>query len=189
MVPYPVPVRRTDGELRKSCAHHERHCIIQRNSLHTRGRCFEIDQPVSDRTLRRSVVAVPKALLRQAIDEVARKRIETTYRDLCMKGYRVLAVAYAKVPAKDVYGTGDETGLMLAGFLTFSDPPLATAKSTVCALQQDGIQVKILTGDSRRGPHQADGGPCNQGKKLRVRNCKGSLGGRALSEGPDEREH
>jgi Mg2+-importing ATPase len=75
-------------------------------------------------------------------------RIENTYRDLCAKGYRSLAVAYAKVPAKDVYTANDETGLVLAGFLTFSDPPLPTAKSTLDALRRDGIQVKILTGDN-----------------------------------------
>src|SRR5689334_10386500 len=78
----------------------------------------------------------------------AQSRIENTYRDLCAKGYRSLAVAYAKVPAKDVYTASDETGMVLAGFLTFSDPPLPTAKSTLDALRQDGIQVKILTGDN-----------------------------------------
>ena len=83
-----------------------------------------------------------------AFDEVAHKHIETTYRDLCAKGYRVLAVAYKNVTAKDAYGPGDESGLVLAGFLTFSDPPLATAKSTLESLRQDGIQVKILTGDN-----------------------------------------
>lgn len=75
-------------------------------------------------------------------------RIENTYRDLCAKGYRSLAVAYAKVAVKAVYTASDETGLVLAGFLTFSDPPLATAKSTLEALRRDGIQVKILTGDN-----------------------------------------
>lgn len=75
-------------------------------------------------------------------------RIENTYRDLSAKGYRSLAVAYAKVPAKDVYTASDETGLVLAGFLTFSDPPLPTAKATLEALRRDGIQVKILTGDN-----------------------------------------
>ena len=75
-------------------------------------------------------------------------RIENTYRDLCAKGYRSLAVAYAHVPAKDVYTASDENGLVLAGFLAFSDPPLATAKSTLDALRRDGIQVKILTGDN-----------------------------------------
>jgi len=75
-------------------------------------------------------------------------RVENTYRDLCAKGYRSLAVAYAKVPAQNVYTAADETGMVLAGFLTFSDPPLATAKSTLDALRRDGIQVKILTGDN-----------------------------------------
>ena len=83
-----------------------------------------------------------------AIDEVAHARIEKTYRDLCGKGFRVLAVAYANVPSKQIYGAADETKLTLAGFLTFSDPALPTAKSTLAALRQDGIQVKILTGDN-----------------------------------------
>ena len=78
----------------------------------------------------------------------ARARIENTYRDLCAKGYRSLAVAYAKAPAKDVYTAADETGLVLAGFLSFTDPALPTAQSTLLALQRDGIQVKILTGDN-----------------------------------------
>ena len=83
-----------------------------------------------------------------ALDELARSHIETTFRGLCTKGFRVLAVAHATVSAKDAYGPADEAGLILAGFLTFSDPPLATAKSTLDALRQDGIQVKILTGDN-----------------------------------------
>ena len=78
----------------------------------------------------------------------SRAGIENTYRDLCAKGYRLLAVAYAKAPVKDVYTAGDEIGLVLAGFLSFSDPALPTAPSTLRALQRDGIQVKILTGDN-----------------------------------------
>jgi P-type Mg2+ transporter len=84
----------------------------------------------------------------QYLFDGSRERIENTYRDLCAKGYRSLGIAYARVPAKDVYTAGDETGLVLAGFLTFSDPPLPTAKSTLEALRQDGVQVKILTGDN-----------------------------------------
>jgi Mg2+-importing ATPase len=83
-----------------------------------------------------------------AIDEVARTRMESNFRGLCTKGYRALAVAYANVPSKPVYTATDETNLVLAGFLTFSDPPLPTAKSTIEALRTDGIQVKILTGDN-----------------------------------------
>lgn len=81
-------------------------------------------------------------------DEAARARSEKTYRDLCAQGFRMLAVAYAVVTAKEVYRANDERGLVLAGFLTFFDPPLATAKSTLHALKRDGIEVKILTGDN-----------------------------------------
>jgi len=81
-------------------------------------------------------------------DDIARARVDATYRDLCGRGYRVLAVAYANVASKDVYRSDDEAGLVLAGFLAFSDPPLPTAASTVRALQQDGIQIKILSGDN-----------------------------------------
>jgi len=83
-----------------------------------------------------------------ALDEASRSQIHTVYRDLCAKGYRVLAVAYTDVPAKALYSAGDEAKLVLAGFLTFSDPPLATAKATLEELRRDGIQVKILTGDN-----------------------------------------
>jgi Mg2+-importing ATPase len=83
-----------------------------------------------------------------ALDEAARPQIESTYRNLCAKGYRVLAVAYARIQPKAAYGASDEADLVLAGFLTFSDPPLATAQSTLRALRRDGIQVKILTGDN-----------------------------------------
>ena len=84
----------------------------------------------------------------RTVDEASHDRIVTTYRDLCTKGYRALAVAYANVSNKDVYGASDESNLVFAGILTFSDPPLTTAESTLRALKQDGIQVKILTGDN-----------------------------------------
>lgn len=83
-----------------------------------------------------------------AFDETAHTRVKTTYRALCAKGYRVLAVAYKKVESKDLYKATDETELTLAGFLTFSDPPLPTAESSLASLRRDGIQVKILTGDN-----------------------------------------
>jgi Mg2+-importing ATPase len=60
----------------------------------------------------------------------------------------MLAVAYAAVPVQDAYRAGDEKDLVLAGFLTFSDPPLESAKLALQDLSRDGIQVKILTGDN-----------------------------------------
>lgn len=84
----------------------------------------------------------------QPLDATSRARCEATYRELCAKGFRMLAVAYAAVPRQEVYRAGDEKDLVLAGFLTFSDPPLESAKLALQALSRDGIQVKILTGDN-----------------------------------------
>lgn len=84
----------------------------------------------------------------QPLDAASRARAEATYRELCARGFRLLAVAYAAVPQQDVYRAVDEKNLVLAGFLTFSDPPLETAKLALRALRRDGVQVKILTGDN-----------------------------------------
>jgi len=83
-----------------------------------------------------------------ALDSASRTRCEATYRELCAKGFRMLAVAYATVSPKEVYRATDEKDLVLAGFLTFFDPPLESAKQTLGALRSDGIEVKILTGDN-----------------------------------------
>lgn len=84
----------------------------------------------------------------QSLDANSLARCEATYRELCAKGFRILAVAYAPVSLKQVYRPDDEKGLVLAGFLTFSDPPLESAKLALLALKSDGVQVKILTGDN-----------------------------------------
>jgi Mg2+-importing ATPase len=83
-----------------------------------------------------------------ALDSASRTRCETTYRELCARGFRMLAVAYVAVSPQEVYRANDEQNLVLAGFLTFSDPPLESAKQTLSALKRDGIDVKILTGDN-----------------------------------------
>lgn len=84
----------------------------------------------------------------QPLDAASRAHAETTYRELCARGFRMLAVAAAAVPEQEVYRAGDEKDLVLIGFLTFSDPPLETAKLALQALKRDGVEVKILTGDN-----------------------------------------
>jgi Mg2+-importing ATPase len=84
----------------------------------------------------------------QPLDVASRSQAETTYRKLCAQGLRLLAVAYAVVPQQEAYRAADEKDLVLAGFLTFSDPPLESATLALRDLNRDGIQVKILTGDN-----------------------------------------
>jgi Mg2+-importing ATPase len=84
----------------------------------------------------------------QPLDAASRGRAEATYRELCARGFRMLAVAYSAPPQQDAYRADDEKDLVLVGFLTFSDPPLESAKLALRDLSRDGVQVKILTGDN-----------------------------------------
>ncbi len=70
------------------------------------------------------------------------------YQELSAQGYRVLAVAYRTLASQETSSKADEQGLVLLGLLTFADPPKADARQVLPALKNDGVQVKILTGDN-----------------------------------------
>jgi Mg2+-importing ATPase len=84
------------------------------------------------------------------IGEDAAKRIQQTSDALNSQGFRTLAVAYVEVPARQDYSVADERNLILAGFLSFSDAPLADAARVLASLKQDGVEVKIISGDNDR---------------------------------------
>lgn len=81
-------------------------------------------------------------------DAGARTQCTATYQQLSEQGFRVLAVAYRRMPIRESYSVADEKDMTLLGFLTFSDPPLEDAAEVVEALRRDGVEVKILTGDN-----------------------------------------
>ncbi|HZO82286.1 MAG TPA: magnesium-translocating P-type ATPase [Candidatus Binataceae bacterium] len=80
--------------------------------------------------------------------EDGRVRCRELYRELNAEGFRVLAVAWRPVAARAGFTAADETDLVLAGFLTFIDPPLEGVENSIAALRRDGVTVKILTGDN-----------------------------------------
>ena len=80
----------------------------------------------------------------------ATQRIRKTGDDLNNLGFRLLAVAYAPVPARLNYSVNDENNLVLAGFLSFNDPPLPDAAEVLASLKQDGVAVKVISGDNDR---------------------------------------
>jgi Mg2+-importing ATPase len=82
------------------------------------------------------------------MDADARSRCDKTYLDLCAAGFRVVGVAYRRVPVQDAYEISDERDLVLAGFVTFIDPPLDEAVGAIKSLQRDKVKIKILTGDN-----------------------------------------
>jgi Mg2+-importing ATPase len=81
-------------------------------------------------------------------DGEVRKKYINRYRDLSLQGYRVLAIAYRSIPQQNGYRKTDEQGLVLLGFLAFADPPKADVAQVLQDLKNDGVQVKIITGDN-----------------------------------------
>jgi len=83
------------------------------------------------------------------LDAAASAAIETRYRALEEDGMRVLGIAWRKVPRDHPHAVvSDETGLILAGFAGFLDPPKETAAPALAALRDAGVSIKIVTGDS-----------------------------------------
>ncbi len=85
-----------------------------------------------------------------AIGEGATKRLQDISNELNSQGFRSLAVAYVEVPKRSNYSVEDERNLILAGFLSFSDAPLPDAAQVLASLKQDGVQVKVISGDNDR---------------------------------------
>ncbi|HWF39300.1 MAG TPA: magnesium-translocating P-type ATPase [Candidatus Acidoferrales bacterium] len=85
---------------------------------------------------------------RLEFDAQTRPTCRKTFDDLSAQGFRVLAVAYREVEARAAYTIDDEKELTFCGYLTFADPPNPDAAASLAALERDGVQVKILTGDN-----------------------------------------
>ena len=83
-----------------------------------------------------------------ALDAAARARCKATYEALSADGFRVLGVAYRWVGRQPAYSAADEREMILAGFVSFSDPPMKGAAEALDALRRDGVTIKILTGDN-----------------------------------------
>jgi Mg2+-importing ATPase len=68
--------------------------------------------------------------------------------ELSEDGFRVLAVATKRLGAQTTFTKADESGLVLTGYLAFLDPPKDSAAKAITALRQNGVTVKVLTGDN-----------------------------------------
>jgi Mg2+-importing ATPase len=86
----------------------------------------------------------------EAVNQEALKHMQQTSNDLNAQGFRLLAVAYANVPARPGYSVQDERNLTLAGFLSFADVPLPDAAQVLASLKHDGVEIKIISGDNDR---------------------------------------
>jgi P-type Mg2+ transporter len=85
------------------------------------------------------------------MDNKALKKAQMQYEKMSNDGFRVLAVAYKPVkPSKKnvSYTPNDEKQLILKGYLAFLDPPKQGSVEAIHALENLGVEVKILTGDN-----------------------------------------
>jgi P-type Mg2+ transporter len=83
-----------------------------------------------------------------AFDEDSRLRCRRTFDEFSEQGFRVLAVAYREADKRTGFTIEDERSLVFAGYLAFADPPSPDAAASLAAMQRDGVDVKILTGDN-----------------------------------------
>jgi Mg2+-importing ATPase len=82
------------------------------------------------------------------LDESSAKHCREAFRSLSQRGFRVLAVAYRSVQQPSGFTRTDECELTLAGFLAFADPLIDGVSASIERLRQDGVHIKILTGDN-----------------------------------------
>lgn len=78
-----------------------------------------------------------------------RAELEAVFQAKGAEGFRVLAVATRRVPAKPRYGREDERDMTFRGFLVFLDPPKLEAQRTIQDLARLGISIKVISGDNR----------------------------------------
>jgi Mg2+-importing ATPase len=90
----------------------------------------------------------PETVLQRCtgVDAAAKSYLDEAF----AAGSRTVAVAIREAPALERITPDQEQGLALAGFLTFLDPPKASAGASITRLATLGITVKIVTGDNAR---------------------------------------
>ena len=76
-------------------------------------------------------------------------QLNAMFTDNSKQGYRILAIAHRDLSEdKNAYTPDDESGLTLAGFLDFTDPPKKGVEQALAKLESLGVGIRILTGDN-----------------------------------------
>ncbi len=71
--------------------------------------------------------------------------------ELNASGIRVIAVAQKTNPSPEgVFSIKDESEMVLMGYIGFLDPPKESSIDAIGALQEYGVEVKVLTGDNEK---------------------------------------
>ena len=87
----------------------------------------------------------------QPLDEKRRAELLALAHQYNEQGFRVLLVASRALEEpglQQALSVADEQGLTVEGLLTFLDPPKESAAKAITALRDNGVSVKVLTGDN-----------------------------------------
>ena len=83
------------------------------------------------------------------LTDYIKNKIKQTSENLNQEGMRVLAVAQKNyIPYDREFDVSDEKDMVLMGYIGFLDPPKDTAAAAIKALDEHGVEVKVLTGDN-----------------------------------------
>ncbi len=81
-------------------------------------------------------------------DDLRKKAMNIT-EDMNRDGLRVIAVAQKSYVEKGCeFSVADEDDMVLIGYLAFLDPPKPSAADAIHKLEENGVQVKVLSGDN-----------------------------------------
>ncbi|MDQ9125698.1 magnesium-translocating P-type ATPase [Serratia fonticola] len=86
-----------------------------------------------------------------ALDEARRADLQALACQYNEDGFRVLVLATRDLGLEGCtlpLSIVDERDLVIEGLLTFLDPPKESAREAIAALQENGVAVKVLTGDN-----------------------------------------
>ncbi|TGY41888.1 magnesium-translocating P-type ATPase [Clostridium sartagoforme] len=85
----------------------------------------------------------------QFITDKIREEILNRVSEYNSLGMRILGIAQKNNPSRvNELSVKDESDMVLMGFLAFLDPPKESTKEAIRALNEYGVNVKILTGDN-----------------------------------------
>ncbi len=86
------------------------------------------------------------------IEEVL-EELTSRFENLSADGYRVLAVADKQLSRREC-NLADEVAMTLRGLLVFHDPPKPGAAEAIRDLADQGVTVRLMTGDNRLAAHK-----------------------------------
>ena len=85
----------------------------------------------------------------ETITEEIKKEILDTVSSYNSQGMRILGIAQKNNPSMvGELSVRDESDMVLIGYLAFLDPPKESTANAIRALEDFGVNVKILTGDN-----------------------------------------